>query len=186
VPLCAISPPRAVFALVPRTVIHFNDCVATIGFDRWRVRYLKARARSPTHDAAEIRYGTGGQASHDPARRPDAPDALPVRPPRPARANFSPAPDKTQAFAVTVDLGRHGSVNPFDFFADESAVRWPFVYEPELAAELRPYLESGPAEPLLNDYVKSLAAPGRDYADVGPSAACCSAAAGSASRWRWM
>jgi transglutaminase-like putative cysteine protease len=48
-------------------------------------------------------------------------------------------PEKTDAFSVTVDLvADMTAINPFDFFVDESAVRWPFSYEPSLAGDLRP------------------------------------------------
>ena len=48
---------------------------------------------------------------------------------------------KTRELSVTVDLVADMAViNPFDFFIEESAQKWPFTYEPGLAAELKPYL----------------------------------------------
>jgi transglutaminase-like putative cysteine protease len=67
-------------------------------------------------------------------------------------------PEKTDAFSVTVDLvADMTAISPFDFFVDESAVRWPFSYEPSLAGDLRPYLETSPGTPLLERYLKTAA-----------------------------
>jgi len=42
-------------------------------------------------------------------------------------------PDKIREFSVTVDLvAEMAVINPFDFFVEESAGEWPFVYEPWL------------------------------------------------------
>jgi uncharacterized protein (DUF2126 family)/transglutaminase-like putative cysteine protease len=50
--------------------------------------------------------------------------------------------EPTREFEFTVDLIADLTViNPFDFFLEESAERYPFVYEPQLARELTPYLE---------------------------------------------
>ena len=66
-------------------------------------------------------------------------------------------PEKTREFSVTVDLVADMSViNPFDFFVDESATAWPFKYDPELAAELLPYLEATADGPLLEHYMARL------------------------------
>ena len=66
-------------------------------------------------------------------------------------------PDKAQRLSVTVDLVADLAViNPFDFFVDESAQRWPFAYEPELAADLEPYLEPSAGGPRLDDYMQKL------------------------------
>jgi uncharacterized protein (DUF2126 family)/transglutaminase-like putative cysteine protease len=67
-------------------------------------------------------------------------------------------PEKTSEFAITVDLvADMATINPFDFFVDEAAADWPFAYDPELAGELRPYLETSPATPLLEGYLESVA-----------------------------
>ncbi|HEY1077791.1 MAG TPA: transglutaminase family protein [Fontimonas sp.] len=50
-------------------------------------------------------------------------------------------PEKVKEFVVTVDLVANLSViNPFDFFVEEDAQKFPFSYEPTLKAELLPYL----------------------------------------------
>jgi uncharacterized protein (DUF2126 family)/transglutaminase-like putative cysteine protease len=55
-------------------------------------------------------------------------------------------PDPAATFRVEVDLiADLITINPFDFFVEESAQRYPFVYETTLAKELVPYLEAQPA-----------------------------------------
>jgi len=50
--------------------------------------------------------------------------------------------EPTRELDITVDLVADLTViNPFDFFLEESAEEYPFVYEPQLARELAPYLE---------------------------------------------
>ncbi|HWN36611.1 MAG TPA: transglutaminase family protein, partial [Pseudonocardia sp.] len=49
-------------------------------------------------------------------------------------------------------------INPFDFFVDESAERFPFEYEPELARDLAPYLASETPGPLLTEWLAELGA----------------------------
>jgi hypothetical protein len=50
-------------------------------------------------------------------------------------------PEKTREFKVTVDLVAEMAVyNPFDFFLEESAEKFPFKYDEALATELAPYL----------------------------------------------
>ena len=61
----------------------------------------------------------------------------------------------TNEMRVTVDLiAEMTPINPFDFFLEESAQKYPFVYEPLLAKELAPYLETLPAGPLLQKFVE--------------------------------
>ena len=68
-------------------------------------------------------------------------------------------PDKATELGITVDLvADMATIDPFDFFVDEAAARWPFAYAPELSAELAPYLEPLPATPLLESYLKSASA----------------------------
>lgn len=59
-------------------------------------------------------------------------------------------PEKTQKLSVRVNLVAHIKVyNPFDFFTEEYAERYPFQYETKLAHELQPYLKvSDPANEL--------------------------------------
>ncbi len=50
-------------------------------------------------------------------------------------------PEKVKTLDITVGLVADLMViNPFDFFIEEYAERFPFTYEPELAADLAPYL----------------------------------------------
>ena len=66
-------------------------------------------------------------------------------------------PEKTDRFVVTVDLVADMAViNPFDFFVEESAKDWPFIYDPELKSELGPYLEPLPAGPLVKKFLASI------------------------------
>jgi uncharacterized protein (DUF2126 family)/transglutaminase-like putative cysteine protease len=59
-------------------------------------------------------------------------------------------PEKTRALSVTVDLVADMTViNPFDFFVEHWAERFPFEYPAQLATELAPYREREPAGPLL-------------------------------------
>src|SRR5437868_12475694 len=49
-------------------------------------------------------------------------------------------PEKTKEFKVEVDLVAEMSVyNPFDFFLEPAAERFPFEYDPSLAHELESY-----------------------------------------------
>jgi len=78
-------------------------------------------------------------------------------------------PEPTTEFSVTVDLvAELAPINPFDFFLDDAANRWPFTYEPRLARDLAPYLvapvEAAPADapeapasdPVLDSWVAEL------------------------------
>ncbi len=50
-------------------------------------------------------------------------------------------PEKARELEVVVDLIADMTViNPFDFFVDEYATNFPFVYEPSLLSDLAPYL----------------------------------------------
>lgn len=67
-------------------------------------------------------------------------------------------PELTRTFSVTVDLVADMSViNPFDFFLEPYAEKFPFTYEPALQRELRPFLETLEGDtPLLNEFVKAI------------------------------
>jgi uncharacterized protein (DUF2126 family)/transglutaminase-like putative cysteine protease len=66
-------------------------------------------------------------------------------------------PEKTRTFSVTVDVVADMAViNPFDFFLDESAQKWPFTYDAALAADLRPYLDPSAGGKLLDGYMAKL------------------------------
>ncbi|MGZ5651895.1 MAG: transglutaminase family protein [Usitatibacter sp.] len=63
-------------------------------------------------------------------------------------------PEKARELEITVDLVADMTViNPFDFFVDASAERFPFVYTSENARELSPYLELVPETPRLAAFV---------------------------------
>ncbi|WP_445678365.1 transglutaminase family protein [Radicibacter daui] len=59
-------------------------------------------------------------------------------------------PERTRSFEVEVDLVAEISViNPFDFFLESYAERFPFVYDASLEKELAPYRETIEPGPLL-------------------------------------
>jgi len=63
-------------------------------------------------------------------------------------------PDPTTFFRVEVDLVAEMAVfNPFDFFLEPSAEKFPFAYAPELLVELQPYLRKDEATPLFAGYL---------------------------------
>jgi uncharacterized protein (DUF2126 family)/transglutaminase-like putative cysteine protease len=66
-------------------------------------------------------------------------------------------PDKTTELLIEIDLVAEMAVfNPFDFFLEPTAEKFPFKYEPWLKKELAPFLETAPPTPLLKEYVQSL------------------------------
>jgi uncharacterized protein (DUF2126 family)/transglutaminase-like putative cysteine protease len=66
-------------------------------------------------------------------------------------------PNEARQLRVVVDLiAELTAINPFDFFLEPSAERYPFAYEPVLARELTPYLETAPAGPRLQAVVDQL------------------------------
>jgi uncharacterized protein (DUF2126 family) len=66
-------------------------------------------------------------------------------------------PEKTRHFSVIVDLVAELTVqNPFDFFLEPEAERFPFAYESWLATDLAPFLEVHPAGPRLQALVESI------------------------------
>ena len=71
-----------------------------------------------------------------------------------ARAVF---PERTRELRVDVEVIADMTViNPFDFFVEEYAERWPFDYPEALNKELTPYLEADPAGPLLEGYLQGI------------------------------
>ncbi|TAG65728.1 MAG: IMP dehydrogenase, partial [Burkholderiales bacterium] len=57
-------------------------------------------------------------------------------------------PEKTRELKVVIDLVAEMAVyNPFDFFLEPSAEKFPFAYEPNLRVELAPYLTTLPLTP---------------------------------------
>jgi uncharacterized protein (DUF2126 family)/transglutaminase-like putative cysteine protease len=66
-------------------------------------------------------------------------------------------PEPTGALEITVDLVADMTViNPFDFFIDEGARKWPFAYDDELACDLAPYLAQGAGGPLVDRWVAGI------------------------------
>jgi len=59
-------------------------------------------------------------------------------------------PEKTTEFSVTVDfLADLEVINPFDFFVEPYAEKWPFSFPDELREDLSAYVEPEPAGPHL-------------------------------------
>ena len=56
-------------------------------------------------------------------------------------------------------------MNPFDFFLEPSAERFPFAYEPRLAKDLRPYLETEPPGPDLRGFLTAVDTRARSTVD---------------------
>ncbi|MGE8475199.1 MAG: transglutaminase family protein, partial [Paraburkholderia hospita] len=66
-------------------------------------------------------------------------------------------PERTPEFKITVDLVAEMAVyNPFDFFLEPAAEKFPFEYAPELAAELAPYLVRREMTPRFKEFVASI------------------------------
>jgi transglutaminase-like putative cysteine protease len=76
-----------------------------------------------------------------------APHVIRLRPASHCRTPVFPEP--TRHLNITIDLIADLTViNPFDFFVDPEAERYPFHYEPAMVRDLAPYLASGPPGPL--------------------------------------
>src|SRR6476620_1871104 len=66
-------------------------------------------------------------------------------------------PNATRKFSLEVSLIADMTViNPFDFFLEPYAEKYPFRYEPLEERELRPFLEPLPLEPLLEKFLTSV------------------------------
>ena len=66
-------------------------------------------------------------------------------------------PDKVTEFKVTVDLVAQMAVyNPFDFFLEPSAEKFPFKYETGLHHDLLPYLDKEEATPRWREFLASI------------------------------
>ena len=66
-------------------------------------------------------------------------------------------PETSDHLSIEVDLvAEMATWNPFDFFIEPYAETFPFVYEPNLAAELAPYLELEPCGAALDAYVAGI------------------------------
>jgi len=66
-------------------------------------------------------------------------------------------PKPARSLKIEVDLVCDMTViNPFDFFVEEYAQAFPFEYEPQLARDLRPFLERLPLEPHFGQLLSSV------------------------------
>ena len=75
-------------------------------------------------------------------------------------------PEKTTEFSVTVDLLADLEViNPFDFFVEPYADKFPFTLPPEVREELAPYLEPEPAGPRLKAFLEGISREPRNTVD---------------------
>ena len=64
-------------------------------------------------------------------------------------------PEKINHFKVEVELiAEMVVINPFDFFVEESAELFPFVYDPLVKQQLAPYLEHGETGDLFDSLLK--------------------------------
>src|SRR5262249_6664401 len=64
-------------------------------------------------------------------------------------------PEKARELEIVVDMVLDMTViNPFDFFVDPVAEKFPFPYSAENARELAPYLERDAAAPLLAKWIQ--------------------------------
>src|SRR6266436_8843578 len=64
--------------------------------------------------------------------------------------------EKTRELSIEVDLVAEMSViNPFDFFLEPHAEKFPFTYEDSLKRELAPFLITTPAGPQLAKFLVS-------------------------------
>jgi len=75
-------------------------------------------------------------------------------------------PGETRELTATVDLvADMATINPFDFFVEDSAASYPFAYDPALAAELEPYLSTLPGDPALDGYLAGIDRGGKSTID---------------------
>ncbi|MDH3451312.1 MAG: transglutaminase family protein, partial [Gammaproteobacteria bacterium] len=75
-------------------------------------------------------------------------------------------PEKTRRFSIAVNLVADMQVlNPFDFFVEEHAERYPFEYPEQLARDLAPYLVIEEEGPLLREWLAGAAREGDKTVD---------------------
>ncbi len=66
-------------------------------------------------------------------------------------------PEPTTEFLVEVDLVAEMAIfNPFDFFLEPYAEKFPFTYDAAAARDLRPFLETEPLSPALRDWLATV------------------------------
>ncbi len=75
-------------------------------------------------------------------------------------------PERARELRIAVDLVAEMAVhNPFDFFLEPSAERFPFDYEPAQRRDLAPFLQVLPAEPRFETYLAEVSRESRPTAD---------------------
>jgi uncharacterized protein (DUF2126 family)/transglutaminase-like putative cysteine protease len=75
-------------------------------------------------------------------------------------------PEKTTEFSITVDLLADMEViNPFDFFVEPYADKWPFKFADDLREDLASFVDPEPAGPLLKTLVESISREPRNTVD---------------------
>ncbi len=66
-------------------------------------------------------------------------------------------PERTDHLTVTVDLTADlAVVNPFDFFVDDTAARYPFKYDADTRSDLAAYLAPEPVGPKVHAFIDAL------------------------------
>ena len=66
-------------------------------------------------------------------------------------------PEPTREFKIEVGfIANMAVVNTFDFFVEPYAETFPFLYPPDIADELAPYLKTEPVTPSLAQYLASI------------------------------
>src|SRR6516225_4466950 len=76
-------------------------------------------------------------------------------------------PEKASELCITVDLHADIEViNPFDFFVEPYAERWPFKFPPELQEDLAAFVELDPITPRLKEFVASISRKQRNTVDL--------------------
>jgi uncharacterized protein (DUF2126 family) len=75
-------------------------------------------------------------------------------------------PEKTKELSIDVDLIADMEViNPFDFFVEPYADKWPFKFPQELEEDLSAFVEPEPAGPRLQEFVDSISRTPRNTVD---------------------
>src|SRR5262245_48555355 len=66
-------------------------------------------------------------------------------------------PEKTRELRIEVDLvAKLSVINPFDFFLEPAAEKFPFKYDDTQLHELEAFLNKAPATPLLKAYLNEI------------------------------
>jgi transglutaminase-like putative cysteine protease len=66
-------------------------------------------------------------------------------------------PEKTNELSIDVEIVADlKTINPFDFFIDDTADEFPFDYEDHIKKELGPYLEVEYQDPLIDAFIETI------------------------------